>query len=515
MIGALRPAFSRLAAAVVALLCSAAFAVAASDWQVIKVGTRDYLTVDNIAKFYGLPTGVQRSGPEHKSLRLDNGRLQLTVTLDSREAIVNGVRNWLSFPVVEKDGQLLVSRVDLAKTIEPQFRPHMIPNLGKITTIVIDPGHGGHDKGACSALGCEKDYVLDIARQLKPLLEAKGFKVVLTRDSDVFIPLDIRARIANNTRDSIFISLHLNATDTNPAAAGFEIYSLTPRGAPSTQDDALALRFFNMQVGSPVDAPSLALSMSIYHSVLGHLPQFDRGIKRARFAVLRLTKIPAVLVEGGFLTERGESRLIANSQWRAKYAQSISVGIENYKLLVEKRQRPMLLADYQRQLGGELIARDPGVPSPESAITSSAMMNTSNTLGVSSTLSPGSAQSGSVGPANSEQEQEEPGRAVASQPGASVEVAASENATPPAAADEAIPSPMPETPAADTITNPPEPVAANSPAPAPVATAEPARVAVADAPPQPAASPSAPPLRMPSLGSRILRWIPAMPHFQP
>ena len=99
----------------------------------------------------------------------------------------------------------------------------------------------------------------------------------------------------------------------------------------------------NMQAGSPVDAPSLALSMSVYHSVLGHFDEYDRGIKRARFAVLRLTKIPAVLVEGGFLTERGESRLIAKSAWRAKLAKSIATGIGNYKEFVDHKTKPMMV----------------------------------------------------------------------------------------------------------------------------------------------------------------------------
>jgi N-acetylmuramoyl-L-alanine amidase len=149
----------------------------------------------------------------------------------------------------------------------------------------------------------------------------------------------------------------------NPAATGFEIYSLTPRGAPSTYDDHLAPAFINMQAGSPVDGPSLALSASVYHAMLGHLPEFDRGIKRARFAVLRLTQIPAILVEGGFVTEQQQSRLIAHKEWRGKLAKAISVGIENYKALVEKKQRPMLLADYRRQLDGVLVARDATRPS--------------------------------------------------------------------------------------------------------------------------------------------------------
>ena len=95
-----------------------------------------------------------------------------------------------------------------------------------------------------------------------------------------------------------------------------------------------------MQAGSPVDAQSFELSTAVYHSMLGHLTEFDRGIKRARFAVLRHTKIPAILVEGGFLTETGDSKRVADPAWRAKFAEALSVGIENYRNLVEKKAAP-------------------------------------------------------------------------------------------------------------------------------------------------------------------------------
>ena len=333
----------------------AAAAESRTDWELVKVHGRDFLTVDNIARFYSL---AARPAPAEKRVRFENGKNSLEFELDSREVMINGVRNWLCFPVIEQDGHYLVSRIDLAKTIEPQLRPQMITNLGQFRTVVIDAGHGGYDKGAISPYGYEKDFALDVAKNLKPLLEARGLNVKMTRDSDVFVPLELRARIANAAKDAVFVSIHFNATDANPAANGFEIYSLTPRGAPSTQDDALALRFMNMQAGSPVDAPSLALSMSVYHSVLGHFEEYDRGIKRARFAVLRLTKIPAVLVEGGFLTERGESRLVAKSAWRARLAEAIATGIGNYKELVDHKTKPMTVAEYRRELENALVLRD-------------------------------------------------------------------------------------------------------------------------------------------------------------
>jgi N-acetylmuramoyl-L-alanine amidase len=330
-----------------------------NDWQVIKVGPRDYLSVDNIAKFYGLIGNVDSTG---KTVVLNNGRNMLQVTLDSREAIVNGIRNWFCFPVIAQDNKFLVSRIDLAKTIEPQLRPTMIQRGGKVTTIVLDPGHGGFDKGAASAFGNEKTYALDVARQLRPLLQAKGFKVVMTRENDVFIPLEVRARIANATKDSIFISIHFNATGSNPSATGFEVFSLTPRGAPSTNDDSLALHFLNMQAGGPVDAQSFELSAAVYHSMLGHIQEFDRGIKRARFAVLRRTNIPSILVEGGFLSESGDSKRIADPAWRKQLAESLCTGIENYRNLVEKKQRPMLVAEYRAQAAGEITVVDLAAP---------------------------------------------------------------------------------------------------------------------------------------------------------
>jgi N-acetylmuramoyl-L-alanine amidase len=322
--------------------------MAAVEWHVIKVNGRDFLSVDNISKFYGFSNPVV----DGQNVKLSSDKNELQFRVGSREMLLNGVRNWLSFPVFVHDGKVLLSRIDLAKTIEPQLRPNMIKNLGRVQTIVLDPGHGGFDKGAISGYGYEKDYALDLARLLRPLLQAKGFRVVMTRESDVFVPLEVRAQIANATRDSIFVSLHFNATDHDPLATGFEIYSLTPRGAPSTYEDWLTQMSINIQNGTEADAASVELSSCIYHSLIGHIGEFDRGIKRARFAVLRLTKIPAVLVESGFLTERGESRLIAKPEWRKRLADAICTGIDNFRTRAENKKRPLIVADYRQQKSG-------------------------------------------------------------------------------------------------------------------------------------------------------------------
>jgi N-acetylmuramoyl-L-alanine amidase len=337
---------SVLAIIFASFLFTSVLALAANEWQIVKINGHDYLTVDNISKFYGLPAEVVPSGAK---IQADTADHPLEFVSGSREAIVNGARSWLCFPVIEQNGKYLVSRTDVAKTLEPLVRPHRVQNIGNVQTVVLDPGHGGYDKGQVGRYGAEKDFALDVARKLRPILQAKGLHVIMTREGDYFVPLEVRAKIANSARNSIFVSIHFNASGGDPNATGFEIFSFTPRGAPSTSDTIAAESSVNLQPGSSVDAQSLALSACIYHSLLGHFPEYDRGIKRARFAVLRLTKVPAVLIEGGFLTERGECKLIANKDWRSKLAGAIGIGIDNYRGLPIKKRPPMIVADYRRE----------------------------------------------------------------------------------------------------------------------------------------------------------------------
>src|SRR6266702_1023109 len=245
------------------LALTSSIAIAVNEWQVLKVNGHDYLTVDNISKFYGLPAEVVPSGAKIQSETADH---PLEFVGGSREAMINGARSWLCFPLLEQDGKFLVSRTDVAKTIEPLVRPHRVPNVGKVQTVVLDPGHGGYDKGQVSRYGCEKDFALDVARKVRPLLQSKGLRVIMTREGDYFVPLEVRAHIANAARNSIFISIHFIATNDDPNATGFEIFSFTPRGAPSTSDNSLTPTALSMQAGSEVDAQSMALSACIYHS---------------------------------------------------------------------------------------------------------------------------------------------------------------------------------------------------------------------------------------------------------
>src|SRR6266540_7329885 len=124
-------------ASVIAISDQAAFA--AGDWKIIKVSGSDYLSVENVSQFYGLPAGIAASGEKVEFEKVKN---PLEFVSGSREVMINGARSWLCFPVIEQDGKCLVSRTDVAKTIEPLVRPHRVQNVGKIQTVVLDPGHG-------------------------------------------------------------------------------------------------------------------------------------------------------------------------------------------------------------------------------------------------------------------------------------------------------------------------------------------------------------------------------------
>src|SRR4029450_1188521 len=114
---------------------TSSIAVAVGDWQVIKVSGHDYLSVDNISKFYVLPAGVVPPGAK---IQTDTADHPLEFVSGSREAIINGARSWLCFPVIEQDGKFLVSRTDVAKTIEPLVRPQRVPKSGKVQAVVLD-----------------------------------------------------------------------------------------------------------------------------------------------------------------------------------------------------------------------------------------------------------------------------------------------------------------------------------------------------------------------------------------
>lgn len=308
-------------------LCCVAVATA-GEWQVVKIGGRDFLTLDNLAQFYGFGGGVQRSG--NAFLLKTTGR-SLRGEANSVEFFINGLKFNLSYPVAEHDGQLCVSRMDLTKVIEPVLRPSRIKNAEKINTIVLDAGHGGHDNGALSAYGMEKSYALDVVVRTQYLLKAAGFNVVMTRSADVFIPLEERVRIANRYHNALFISVHFNS---GGAGTGLETYTLAPRGVPSMMADGPRISDLDALPGHVCDAQNMALATATHAALVVRSQMYDRGIKRARFVVIRDITIPGVLIEGGFMSNTTDARMIASSTYRQTMASCIVQAVQNYRRAV-------------------------------------------------------------------------------------------------------------------------------------------------------------------------------------
>jgi len=166
---------------------------------------------------------------------------------------------------------------------------------------VIDAGHGGHDRGGIPGQRvAEKDMTLDVAQRLSNVLSASGYRVVMTRSSDVFVPLGGRVAIANSYRNAVFVCIHFNATGRS-GASGIETY------------------FYSRD--------SLPLASAIHHYVTGGAPSANRGVRRRGYYVLRKTSIPAVLVECGFLTNPTEAAYAQSASYRQKLAEEIAAGV--------------------------------------------------------------------------------------------------------------------------------------------------------------------------------------------
>ena len=323
----MRRAFLLTWALLVAAISIAPAATQQGDWTLYKVGGRDYVSVENIAEFYALGDVQQTSN----DFLLKGALRSLRGQANSVEFYINNLKFNLSYPVAECSGHLCVSRMDLTKLIEPVMRPGRIKDADKIDTVVLDAGHGGQDNGAYSPFGYEKTFTLDVVNRARILFLQAGFKVILTRSTDSFISLYDRVKIANRQQNALFLSVHFNA---GGAGTGLETYTLSPRGVPSMAADGPSVTDLVALPGHINDSENIALATATHASMVVRSRMYDRGIKRARFVVIRDITIPGVLVEGGFLTNMNDAKLIATPAYRQQMAASLLQAVQNYRRAV-------------------------------------------------------------------------------------------------------------------------------------------------------------------------------------
>jgi N-acetylmuramoyl-L-alanine amidase len=291
-----------------------------------------YLRLAVWAKAHGLEL---RWLKQDETLQLTNHSSKIVLAVDSREAQINGVAVWLLFPLVAHNGAVYLAQLDVETTLRPLLSPPRGPPGARIKTICLDPGHGGKDPGNRVGSNQEKQYTLLLAQELHTQLERAGLKVTLTRSTDAFIELPTRPELAKQRSADLFVSLHFNAAEAGrDSVQGAEVYCLTPAGASSTnaRGEGAGAGWFP---GNRYNDKNLFLAFQVQKALTRNLAVEDRGVRRARFAVLRDAAMPAVLIEAGFMSHPAEGRKIFSSAYRQKMARAIVEALLAYKRAVE------------------------------------------------------------------------------------------------------------------------------------------------------------------------------------
>lgn len=276
-----------------------------------------------------------------KRMAFRNGGAKIEIELNDRAMNFCGWDVALGFAPVLWGDTLYISRADTERVLGPLFNPRgsfpPSPPAPVVRVIAIDPGHGGKDTGTQNrALKFnEKTFTLKVALRLRDLLIKRGYKVVMTRTDDRFIPLSDRAGISNRAGADLFVSIHFNAA-ADSGVHGTEVFAISPQSMPSTstglseneRDPGAKLAY----PGNRYDPWSEILGFNIQRQLHFKLGSDDRGLRHARFAVLRLINAPGVLVESGYLSNTAEANKIATPAYQQSIAEGIAAGIDAYAL---------------------------------------------------------------------------------------------------------------------------------------------------------------------------------------
>jgi N-acetylmuramoyl-L-alanine amidase len=290
----------------------------------------DYIRLDDWADGAGFN---MKWAKKEGTITLSSPSANLELTVDSRRAEICGVNVWFSLPVVNHNGVAMLSLADAGTMLEPVLFPQK--SDARLKTICLDPGHGGRDTGEIDGHKFEKTYTLLLAREVAGLLKHEGLNVILTRESDAYVDLPSRSQTARRQGADLFVSMHYNSADNY--IRGLEVYCLTPAGFNSS-DKGGGKAPFLPEAGNAHDGQNALLAFEMAKSITASIPLEDRGLKRSRFEVLREAGMPAILVEGGFMSNPADAKNIYDAAFRKRMAQAIVDGILTYKKTVERLQ---------------------------------------------------------------------------------------------------------------------------------------------------------------------------------
>jgi len=307
---------------------SAPSAPAAAHWP----GDWDnaWVPLESWGRFNGLDKPQQLTGGPQALYQIKSSNGLLLVKIGSQTVNFAGLQYGLGFAPRLFKGLPYVHSLDARKTLQALLGAlFQLPATNR--TIVLDPGHGGRDSGTvCGAGQCaEKQYTLDWALRVARLLSAGGWNVVLTRTNDVDLPLGERVALADRVKADLFVSLHFNSGGANRELAGLETYCLTPTGLPSNLIREYADDPHESHPNNSFDDQNVLLASRLHRAVLQATGAADRGVRRARFmTVLQGQHRPAVLIEGGYLSNLDEAGRIATAEYRQALAEGVARALE-------------------------------------------------------------------------------------------------------------------------------------------------------------------------------------------
>ena len=328
-----------------------------------------YVALQDLAAMYGLPLTT----PGGRTLLIRGQYTSLQFTTDSREAMLNGCKVWLHMPVIKVRGLWSLSDADAQVVVDPVVRPSAYLGARGSRTVVLDPGHGGKDPGTQGGGYKEKDLVLDIALRVKAHLAAAGIRVVLTRDADRFWELTDRPYLAARGGGDAFVSIHLNSAAAR-TVQGVETFVTAAENFPPTAESKTTGRYPAVP-NNQFNHSNMLLGSQIQRALVGVTRADDRGLKHARFVVLRNSAMPAALVECGFLSNAQEAQKLATPSYRESVALGIAQGIMNYFALVNRARVELGAPLIQKpaQLAAPLAPVAPPAPLPPVPMASRAV----------------------------------------------------------------------------------------------------------------------------------------------
>ena len=291
-----------------------------------RIGNSIYFSLRDIAAYYNMQLRFHKDGVEMFSYTGNKVRFYKK----KRTGYINSILVHFLFPLYLRGNTgYFIHSEDVRVLLHPLLRKKnlLLPKSGRQKVILLDPGHGGSDTGALIPSLREKDMNLLMAWKVRNVLTSFGYKVYLTRSGDSTLSLEKRAELCKKIKPDLFISLHCNAAG-DKKVRGIEVFAATPCNTASTGKTKPA--HTKADPGNKFDADNFQLAYLVQRSLLSYTSAPDRGVRHARFLVIREASAPAILIEMGFLTNAEEVKNFRLSTYQNKMANGIAVGIHLY-----------------------------------------------------------------------------------------------------------------------------------------------------------------------------------------